>query len=218
MIMNILLVEDDEIIASGLCYALEGEGYSVTYCDSVAKAIIAVTEKNFDLGIIDIGLPDGSGFDICKQIKLHHDTAIIFLTAVDDEGNTVKGFDMGADDYISKPFRLRELLSRVKAVLRRHEGIHSDIVCFGDIMINTRLTKATQNGKELELTAIEYRLLLHFATHKGQTLTRKQILDSLWDGAGSFVNDNTLTVYIKRLRKKIGDSFIQTVRGVGYRA
>lgn len=216
--MHILLAEDDEIIASGLCYALESEGYKVTHCGSIAQAIHAVTEKNFDLGVIDIGLPDGSGFDLCKQIKARGDTAIIFLTAVDDEGNTVRGFDLGADDYIAKPFRLRELLSRVKAVLRRREGVHNDTLCFGDITIDTRTAKASQNGKDLDLTAIEYRLLLQFAVHKGQVLTRSQILDSLWDGAGNFVNDNTLTVYIKRLREKIGENFIQTVRGVGYKA
>jgi DNA-binding response OmpR family regulator len=215
--MNILLVEDDEIIASGLCYALECEGYSVVHCDRAAKAMKAITENSFDLGVIDIGLPDGSGFDICKLIKAQGDTAIIFLTAVGDESNTVRGFDMGADDYISKPFRLRELLSRIKAVLRRHEGVTGDILYLSDITINTRLVKASQNGKELELTAIEYRLLLLFASHKGQILSRKQILDSLWDGPGHFVNDNTLTVYIKRLREKIGESLIQTVRGVGYR-
>jgi DNA-binding response OmpR family regulator len=215
--MNILFVEDDEIIASGLRYALESEGYSVTYCDTSAKAICSLSEKMFDLGIIDIGLPDGSGFDICKKLKAQGDVSVIFLTAIDDEANTIRGFDMGADDYITKPFRLRELLSRVKAVMRRYEGGSGDVVWLGDVMINTRLLKATQNGKELELTAIEYRLLLHFAAHKGQTLTRKQILDSLWDGAGNFVNDNTLTVYIKRLREKVGESLIQTVRGVGYK-
>jgi len=216
--MKILLVEDDEIIASGLCYALENEGYNVTHCDTAANAKSAVSDNTFDLGIIDIGLPDGSGFDICKQLKARGDTSVIFLTAIDDEGNTVRGFDMGADDYVTKPFRLRELLSRVKAVMRRHEGSSDDIVWLGNIMINKRLLKATQDGKELELTAIEYRLLLQFATHKGQALSRKQILDFLWDGAGNFVNDNTLTVYIKRLREKVGESLIQTVRGVGYRA
>lgn len=210
-------MEDDEIIASGLCYALEKEGYAVTHCDTLAGAVSLIAENDFALGIIDIGLPDGSGFDACKALKAKGDAAVIFLTAVDDEGNTVRGFDMGADDYIAKPFRLRELLSRIKAVLRRHEGGSPDIVYLGDVTINTRLAKVTKEGSEVELTAIEYRLLLYFALHKGRTLTRRQILDSLWDGAGNFVNDNTLTVYIKRLREKIGEGLILTVRGIGYR-
>lgn len=215
--MRILLVEDDEIIASGLCYALEGEGYMVTHCDTLAGAVSLISENDFALGIIDIGLPDGSGFDACRALKEKGDAAVIFLTAVDDEGNTVRGFDMGADDYIAKPFRLRELLSRVKAVLRRHEGGSPDILYLGDVVINTHLAKVTKEGSDVELTAIEYRLLLYFAQNKGQTLTRRQILDSLWDGAGNFVNDNTLTVYIKRLREKIGEALILTVRGIGYR-
>lgn len=218
--MSILLVDDDIMIASGLSYALEQEGYTVTCCNTVASALDAIARRTFGLAILDLGLPDGSGFDVCKTLKEKSgDTvAVIFLTATDDEANTVRGFDLGADDYIAKPFRLRELLARVKAVLRRHSDGNSDILTLDDVVINTRTAKVTAHGGEVDLTALEYRLLLTFAMNKGQVLTRSQLLESLWDTAGNFVNDNTLTVYIKRLREKLGDNVIQTVRGLGYRS
>lgn len=217
--MSILLVDDDIMIASGLSYALEQEGYTVTCCDSVVSALNAITRGTFDLAILDLGLPDGTGFDVCQIFKKKGNTAaVIFLTATDDEANTVRGFDLGADDYIAKPFRLRELLARVKAVLRRHSDGNSDILALDDVVINTRTAKVTAHGGEVDLTALEYRLILTFAMNKGRVLTRSQLLESLWDTAGSFVNDNTLTVYIKRLREKLGDSVIQTVRGLGYRS
>jgi DNA-binding response OmpR family regulator len=217
--MNILFVEDDALIASGLVYALESEGYAVTHCGTVADAGQAIAKQKFDLAVLDVGLPDGTGFDVLKKLKEHGDAPVIFLTAVEDEGNTVLGFDLGADDYITKPFRLRELLARIKAVLRRREGAAADILTLGSAVINTRTAKVTKNGAEVELTALEYRLLLTFAAHRGQVLTRAQLLESLWDVAGNYVTDNTLTVYVKRLREKLGDeSLIETVRGMGYRA
>lgn len=218
--MSILLVDDDAMIASGLSYALEQEGYSVTCCDSVASALEAFACAKFELAVLDLSLPDGTGFDVCRKLKekMGDKVAVIFLTATDDEANTVRGFDLGADDYIAKPFRLRELLARVKAVLRRHSDGSGDILSLDEVMINTRTAKVTVQGEEVELTALEYRLLLIFAMNKGQVLTRAQLLENLWDTAGNFVNDNTLTVYIKRLREKLGEGVIQTVRGLGYKS
>jgi len=212
---RILIVEDDAIIASGLVYALQQEGYEVTHFSTVEEARACAAA--FDLAILDMQLPDGTGFDVREKL---HDTAIIFLTVVDDEGNIVRAFEGGADDYITKPFRLRELLARVKRTLNIHSGAERPAhLTLGGVTVDTAAGKAYIDEMILELTALEYRLLLTFASHRGQMLTRTQILDSLWDSAGNFVEDNTLTVYIKRLREKLGDAAnIQTVRGVGYRA
>lgn len=226
--MKILFVEDDEIIASGLVYALSQEGYAVTHFVNAAKALAAVGESEFSLAILDISLPDGSGYDICKALKAKGDTPVIFLTAVDDEGNAVKGLEMGADDYITKPFRIRELLARIKSVLRRanqntnNSNDNSRTINIGNIQINTSTAKVYKNGDEIILTALEYRLLLIFANNEGQVLSRNQLLEGIWDAAGNFVNDNTLTVYIKRLREKLEDdsqnpTIIRTVRGLGYK-
>ena len=216
----ILLVEDDAMIASGLIYALEQEGYRVTHCSSVenSKKVIS-SEGDFDLAILDMQLPDGNGFDV-RELLRNTETAIIFLTVVDDEGNIVRAFEGGADDYIIKPFRLQELLLRIKRTLSRHnKAIIDSGLTLGKVLIDSTAGKAYLENNVLELTALEYRLLLTFANNKGQLLTRTQILDSLWDTAGNFVEDNTLTVYVKRLREKLGDSVsIETVRGVGYRA
>ena len=212
---HILLVEDDAIIATGLIYALEQEGYKIAYCKCVQEATITISNHNFDLAILDMQLPDGTGFDVREKLK-STDTAIIFLTVVDDEGNIVRAFEGGADDYITKPFRLREFLARVKRTLNFHDN--STTLILGSVTIDTTAGKAYISDTLLDLTALEYRLLLTFAQNKGQILTRTQILESIWDSAGNFVEDNTLTVYIKRLREKLGDSAnIETVRGVGYR-
>ncbi len=213
--MKILLVEDDSIIASGLVYALEQEGYAVTHAGNVREARNAAESGVFDLAVLDMQLPDGTGFDVRETLK---DTPVLFLTVVDDEGNIVRAFEGGAEDYITKPFRLRELLARIKRVLsaRRPGG---DILAIGGVTVDTAAGKAAVNGKPVELTALEYRLLLTFAANKGRVLTRSQILESIWDSSGNFVEDNTLTVYIKRLREKLGGALtIETVRGLGYRA
>ncbi len=222
--MKILFVEDDKVIASGLCYSLTQEGYSVTHCLNVESAKAQIEENNFDLAILDLALPDGSGYDICKMIKSKKDIPVIFLTAIDDEVNVVMGLDMGADDYITKPFRIRELLSRIKSVLRRYGKTESQnaLLEFSDIKIDTAQAKVYKGEQEVILTSLEYRLLLIFANNEGQVLSRGQLLESLWDFAGDFVNDNTLTVYIKRLREKIEDdsqnpTIIKTVRGIGYK-
>lgn len=221
--MKLLLVEDDEAIAVGLEYSLSQESFEVTTCYNTASALERIASEDFDFAIIDISLPDGNGFDICKKLKEKGDTPVIFLTARDDEGSVVMGLDIGADDYITKPFRLRELHSRIRAVLRRANKSSEDhIISIGSLTINLAEGKVKKNGREVFLTALEYRLLLTLITNRGKVLTRDQLLQSIWDVSGDFVNDNTLTVYIKRLREKIEDdpqnpTIIKTVRGIGYR-
>ncbi|WP_203248056.1 response regulator transcription factor [Sporosarcina beigongshangi] len=224
--MKILLVEDDRTIALGLEYSLKQEGYEPLLCHNAASAIEVINHKmdDIDLCIFDLNLPDGSGYDLCQLVKKRQDIPVIFLTAYDDEVNVVMGLDMGADDYITKPFRIRELISRIKSVLRRSNR-HTqpkDKIEIGNILISLLEGKVYKNGKEIVLTALEYRLFLIFANHIGQVLTRAQLLDRIWDVGGDFVNDNTLTVYIKRLREKLEDdphnpTMIQTVRGMGYK-
>jgi DNA-binding response OmpR family regulator len=219
---RVLLVEDDAIIASGLVYAFEQEGYAVVHSGSVRDATAIISQNSFDLAIIDMQLPDGTGFDVRERL-IGAGSAVIFLTVVDDEGNIVRAFEGGADDYITKPFRLRELLARVKRTLSSPGGKERPAaLSLGGVTIETAAGKVYIDGgidRELvDLTALEYRLLLTFAQNKGQILTRTQILESIWDSAGNFVEDNTLTVYIKRLREKLGNAVnIQTVRGLGYR-
>jgi DNA-binding response OmpR family regulator len=216
--VEILFVEDDAMISSGLTYALEQEGYHVIECATVSKACQAMDQTHFDLALLDVQLPDGTGFDLVGRLK-DKGVSVIYLTVVDDEGNVVRAFDGGADDYVTKPFRLRELLARIKVVLRRRSGGAADILTLGKVTVNIASAKAYIDAKPIDLTALEYRLLLTFAVSKGQILSRSQILDSLWDHSGNFVEDNTLTVYIKRLREKLGESAtIETVRGMGYRA
>ncbi|MBM4764862.1 response regulator transcription factor [Bacillus sp. B15-48] len=224
--MKILLVEDDRTIASGLEYSLNQEDYETVLCHNAASAteVIQNNMNEIDLCLFDLSLPDGSGYDLCEFVKKRRDIPVIFLTAFDDEVNVVMGLDMGADDYITKPFRIRELISRIKTVLRRYHR-HSEpknTIEIQSIQINTLEGKVYKNGREVLLTALEYRLFLIFANHIGQVLTRAQLLDRIWDVAGDFVNDNTLTVYIKRLREKLEDdpqhpTLIKTVRGMGYK-
>lgn len=220
--MNLFLLEDDYAIATGLCYSLENEGYGVTHASDVKQAIDIISKKKFSLYILDLTLPDGSGYDVCKEIKKQGDLPVIFLTAYDDEVNVVMGFEFGADDYISKPFRLKELLVRIKSVLRRYNNESADgIIKFKDLTVNTNEAKVYKNGNEIILTAMEYRLLLILLNNRGKVLSRTQLLENIWDVDGDFVEDNTLTVYIKRLRDKIEEEpnrplIIKTVRGLGY--
>ncbi|TYS45607.1 response regulator transcription factor [Bacillus infantis] len=223
--MNILVVEDDRTIAAGLEYSLQNEKYGTFVCHDAAGAreLIRTKLDDIDLCLFDLGLPDGSGYDLCSLVKKQSDLPVIFLTAMDEEVNVVMGLDMGADDYITKPFRVRELLSRIRSVLRRYDKQDRQTVTLQAITVHTGEGKVYKHGEEIQLTALEYRLLLIFANHKGQVLTRSQLLDKIWDVAGDFVNDNTLTVYIKRLREKLEDdpqkpSIIKTVRGLGYKA
>ena len=221
--MEILILEDDFAIAMGLEYSLKNEGYAVTVCNTVAQAKEAIEKNKFSLYILDLTLPDGHGYDVCKLIKSQGDLPVIFLTAFDDEVNVVMGLELGADDYISKPFRIKELLARIKSVLRRYTNDSNDgKIQIKNIKINTNEARVFKNGKEIVLTAMEYRLLLILINNRGKILSRNQLLEEIWDVSGDFVNDNTLTVYIKRLRDKIEDEpdnpqIVKTVRGMGYR-
>lgn len=221
--MKLLLVEDDRTIALGLEYSLSQEGFEVTICDNAKSALSKINEMKFDIALLDITLPDGNGFDICRKLKEKEDTPVIFITARDDEGSVVMGLDIGADDYISKPFRIRELQSRIRSVLRRTKKQYHDdhVIRYGSVDINMTKGNVTKNGNDVFLTALEYRLLLTLVNNEGHVLTRNQLIESIWDVSGDFVNDNTLTVYIKRLREKIEDDpqnpkIIKTVRGLGY--
>ncbi len=220
--MRIFVLEDDEAIGIGLSYTLESEKYEVTLVKTVSEAKKAVENEEFDLYILDLTLPDGNGYEVCSLIKSKGDLPVIFLTAYDDEINVVTGFELGADDYISKPFRVRELLARVKSVLRRYSKESADgIVKIGELSVNTAEARVLLRGEEVILTAMEYRLLLSFVNNRGTVLTRRKLLEEIWDVDGDFVNDNTLTVYIKRLRDKIENDpndpqYIKTVRGMGY--
>lgn len=216
---RILLVEDDTMIASGILYALETEGYETNHATRIKDARSLIEHYNFDLAIIDMQLPDGTGFDVSEIFK-NNATSVIFLTVVDDENTIVRAFDEGAQDYIVKPFRIRELLARVRRILSVNikNGEKDNIIYMGHAAIHTDEAKVYVNDKSIELTALEYRLLLIFACNKGILLTRQQILDKIWDADGNFVEDNTLTVYVKRLREKLGEAIhIETVRGMGYR-
>lgn len=224
--MRILLVEDDNTIAAGLEYSLQQDQFATVLCHNAASAkrVIAEEIEQFALCLFDLSLPDGSGYELCQLVKKRSDIPVIFLTALDDEVNVVMGLDMGADDYITKPFRIRELISRVKTVLRRYQkqtGAKASIE-IENVRINTLEGKVYKDGNEVLLTALEYRLFLIFANHIEQVLSRNQLLEQIWDVAGDFVNDNTLTVYIKRLREKVEDNpqhprIIKTLRGLGYK-
>lgn len=221
--MKILFVEDDEAIALGLVYTLQQEGYNVIHVTTKKQALQKIEQEQFQFALLDVSLPDGSGYEICRKIKSSFDIPVIFLTAMDDEGNIVMGLDIGGDDYICKPFRIRELLSRMKSVLRRYDKtMEEECIHLKDIDVYPKQGKVYKNKKEVLLTAMEYRLLFVFINHQGQVLSRNQLLEGIWDVAGDFVNDNTLTVYIKRLREKLEKNpqepeIITTVRGLGYR-
>lgn len=221
---TILIVEDDKTIAMGIEYALTREGFATRVCNNFRAATIEIANNKFLLVLLDLSLPDGNGFELCRQIKTEGDTPVIFLTVYDDEINTVMGLDLGADDYITKPFRVRELISRINSVLRRYNRADPPAeIVLRNLRINPAEGKIYKNNREIFLTALEYRLLLALVGNRGRVLTRGQILERIWDVAGDFVNDNTLTVYIKRLREKIEDNprrpkIIETVRGLGYRA
>ncbi|MDY3662184.1 MAG: response regulator transcription factor [Ruminococcus bovis] len=219
--MNVFLLEDDEAIGIGLKYSLENEGYTVTIATSVKSAFEIINKEKFALYILDLTLPDGSGYDVCKKIKSIGDFPVIFLTAYDDEVNVVMGLELGADDYISKPFRVKELIARIKSVLRRYNRESKGIIKIGNVLINTNKATVFKNGQEVILTAMEYKLFLILLNNRGNILSRNKLLEYIWDVEGDFVNDNTLTVYIKRLRDKIEDdpsepTIIKTIRGLGY--
>ena len=217
MIQNrILLVEDDTSLIDGLEYTLVKNGFDVRVAQTVQEALLLFEKDSFDLLLLDLTLPDGTGFDICRSVRRHSEVPIIFLTASDEEVNVVMGLDIGGDDYITKPFNLGELVSRIKALLRRARKLRSPILESHGIAVDLMKGSATKNGQSLELTAAEQRLLILFL------LSRNSILERLWDSPSDFVDDNTLSVYIRRLRSKIEDdpnhpARLLTVRGMGYK-
>ncbi len=218
---KILLVEDDKDIVNNLSEFLTAEGFSVQYASGQQGALALLAKESFQLVLLDVSLADGNGFSACSAIKAEYGIPVIFLTASDDEFSTVTGFELGADDYIPKPFRPRELVSRIRNILRL-TGNTGNTIRLGNVIVDTVRGTATKHGKDLYLSALEYRLLLMFLNNRGAVLSRTQMLENIWDIAGEFVNDNTLTVYIKRLREKIEDdpqnpAIIKTVRGLGYR-
>lgn len=218
---QIFLVEDDHAIAKNLILLLQAEGYGVSHASGQAEAMSMLEQARYDLALVDISLPDGSGFVVCTQIRQTQNIPVIFLTASGDEASVVTGLNMGADDYITKPFRPRELIARIQASLRR-SGTVSGVTEICGLSVDTGSGLVKKNGKELFLSALEYRLLLIFVSNPRSVITRDRLLGELWDAAGEYVNDNTLTVYIKRLREKIEDDpaspgIIRTVRGIGYR-
>ena len=232
--MKLFLLEDDDAIGMGLKYSLEKEGYEVVHVRTKADALKAWKTNSFDICILDINLPDGNGYDVCRHIKEKEDVPVIFLTASDAEVNVVMGLEMGADDYVCKPFRINELMARIRTVLRRSGkgkdqagSVTDGVIEIKNIRIHTSEAKvgvvdeATGKEEMATLTALEYRLLLTFCNNGGIVMSRSQLLEDMWDVSGDFLNDNTITVYIKRLRDKIekdpaDPQIIKTVRGIGY--
>ena len=219
---KILVVDDEESLCEILQFNLEVEGYEVDVAYSAEQALNMHPER-YSLLLLDVMMGETSGFKMARQLKSRPETAgvpIIFCTARDTEDDTVAGLNIGADDYIAKPFRPRELVSRIRSVLRRY-GKEKTLVPLGGVMVDTEKGRVTRDGRDVYLSALEYRLLLVFLSHRGKVLSRSQLLEEIWDAAGDFVNDNTLTVYIKRLREKIetdpaDPQIIRTVRGIGY--
>ncbi|MBQ3588719.1 MAG: response regulator transcription factor [Oscillospiraceae bacterium] len=219
--VKLLLVEDDADIVKNLTEFLKTEGFDVYSTATQSGAVKLLEENDFDIALLDISLTEGNGYSLCMQIKATKDVPVIFVSASGDEYSVVAGLDMGADDYIAKPFRPRELVSRIRSVLRR-SGKTQAVLEIGDVKVDTVKGLVTKGGREVFLSALEYRIFLVFLSNRGKVLTRQKLLEEVWDIGGEFVNDNTLTVYIKRIREKIEDdprnpTVIKTVRGLGYK-
>ncbi len=220
---HILLVEDDKSIVTNLTEFLRKENFTITSVDGQGKALALLEQSaaDFDLILLDVSLAEGNGFSVCRAAKSTTNLPVIFLTASGDEYSVVTGLDLGADDYIAKPFRPRELISRIHNILRRY-GKANTVLEYKNLSVDTVRAAVRKDGQDILLSALEYRLLLYFLSNRGLVLSRSQLLEALWDIAGEFVNDNTLTVYIKRLREKIEEDpqnpqLIKTVRGLGYK-
>ena len=215
--IRILLVEDSDLIIKGLTFALTQAQYEVSVCKTARQVEDLTGQVLFDLAILDVMLPDGSGFSICKRLKEDFpEMPVIFLTAKDAESDVVLGFDCGADDYVIKPFRNRELLSRIQNALRRyHKG--AAILTSGDVRLDLDADRIYRGEKEVQLTALEFKVVTFLFQNQGRTISRETLLSRIWDFTGNFVNDNTLTVTIKRIREKLGEGVIQTIKGLGYR-
>lgn len=218
---KILVVEDNKSIIDGLEYLLQKEGFEAVIVNSKKQAISYIRNNEYDLFLLDVELPDGTGFEICKQLRTVTEKPIIFISARAEESNIVYGLDIGADDYITKPFRNNELVSRIRSVLRRYpsERKAKNVIIFGNLKVDLDKAKVYKNSEEIFLTNLEYKILLLFLNNVNRIITRDELLDKIWDIDGNFVNDNTLSVYIKRLRTKISEKdkpLIKTVRGIGY--
>ena len=216
---KLLLVEDDSALVRRLTEYLSAEGFRCISAGGQTQAVTAIDAEQPDLALVDITLAEGNGFAVCAYAR-GKGVPVIFLTASSDELSTVTGLDMGADDYIAKPFRPKELVSRIRSVLRRSSGNHGEIA-LGELRVDTGKGLVFRADRQIFLSALEYRLFMFFLNHRGQILTREQLLDEIWDSAGEYVSDNTLTVYIKRLREKLEEDpqdprLILTVRGIGY--
>lgn len=223
---KILLVEDDSTLAMGLEYSLEDEGMDVEVVDNIKNAYETFKSNDFDLILLDITLPDGTGYELCKRVRIESQIPIIFLTACDDEVNVVLGLDIGGDDYVTKPFRVRELISRINAVIRRNKLKEnrnmSALINFDKIKIDLMANKVEKEGKDIALTPIEFKIISILASNPNRVMSRNQILEKIWDYSGDYIDDNTLSVHIRRLREKIEDdaanpNYIMTVRGIGYK-
>lgn len=221
----ILLLEDDAALLDGLCYALRKDGFEVTCARTVAQAQSLLSQERYSLLLLDVTLPDGTGFDVCERVRGRGDgVPILFLTAADEEVSVMRGLNCGGDDYVTKPFRFGELCARIRALLRRAgdgHGAGDRLVC-GDVSVDLASCRAAVRGKPLELTAAEYRLLCLLMREAGRVVTRQAILSALWDSGGDFVDDNTLSVYVRRLREKLEEDpshprRLMTERGLGYR-
>ncbi|MBD7910352.1 MULTISPECIES: response regulator transcription factor [Clostridium] len=219
--MKILLVEDDMTLAMGIEYSLKNEGFEVVHASTLKKAREDFQDLDIDMILLDVTLPDGSGYDFCKEVRGSNETPIIFLTACDEEVNIVLGLDMGADDYLTKPVRVRELIARINAVARRKSVGTEEKITYRDLIVFPLKYEVYKSGEKIFLTSAEYKLLLLLLENRGNVLTRKQLLEKLWDIEGDFIEEKTLTVYIKRLREKLledkSNPYIETVRGVGYK-
>ena len=210
--MKILLIEDNKAIAKGLAFSLQNAGYETALCHSCGEAY-AMIGGDYAVMIIDISLPDGNGFELYQDIRRVNQAPVIFLTVLDDEDSVVKGFDLGAEDYITKPFSTRELIARVKRLTRKSESTGT----VGDLTLDLDKQAVFKDGEKVELTALEYRICSLLMQNHGAVVTREMILERIWDIAGNYVNDNTLSVYIRRIRQKLGTGQIKTVKGAGYR-
>lgn len=223
---KILLVEDDSTLAMGLEYSLEDEGMDVEVVDNIKNAYETFKNNDFDLILLDITLPDGTGYELCKRVRIESQIPIIFLTACDDEVNVVLGLDIGGDDYVTKPFRVRELISRINAVIRRSKlkgnRNMSALINFDKIKIDLLANRVEKEGTDIALTPIEFKIISILASNPNRVMSRNQILEKIWDYSGDYIDDNTLSVHIRRLREKIEDdaanpNYIMTVRGIGYK-
>lgn len=223
--MNILLVEDDVTLAMGIEYSLKNEGFNVKTVGKIKDAKEKISNAHIDIILLDVNLPDGNGYELCKEVRLDSEVPIIFLTACDEEVNIVMGLDLGADDYIAKPVRVRELVARINAVARRKGVLSKDKednkIIVKDIKVLPLKYEVYKGEEKLQLTSVEYKLLLLLIENSGNVLTRKTLLEKLWDIEGDFIEESTLTVYIKRLREKLKEDkinpYIETVRGIGYK-